>query len=380
MKLRLLILQLTLPFLCQQANAGFSCKSILSNHPSTLRLSPYKRDPHEIGDSDHSKDAVEALAPHIKGTRIPPHTREQCYGTCYAYSNAVLVENALKQQHIIPADGLLLTAPILSATALRRMREKPGLSIEESINGGNSDLMYDLSNSSIFYVTGENIASLGSSKNLLSLETSFFREFAEGSFKYRGQGLKEVLLQGAIFSPQRNTTLAFQEYVKQKTGVPLNVSRASISSIRFFNIQTHIYESQNFLISSHISTATHPAPRNTQFEVGNFLRLGRMLPGSPFSFASSNFMEKLLPSLIKKLKEDHFVRISFQGDVFGEPHTVILTNLVINRDNNTLLGFLFLNSHSTHWGSHGYGFVSVQELLSYATGYEILNHLEVVRP
>ncbi len=375
MKLGAITTLLALVLLCSQASANLLCKSLLFN-PNHLTLSSLKRAPHEIGNSGHAKEAIKVLSPHINETAFPPHTRGQCYGTCYAYSNTVLVENALKLQGVLPPDSLLLISPILAQTALRRRKNNLDLSIDESITGGSSDVFFDINNSSLFYVPNESIRLIGSSKKLLKLETEFFHAFSEGLFLYRGLGLKETLQQGSIFSPQRNIAFAFQEYIRQKTGVSLRLNRTEIGTVKFFNISSYKLGVDQRLVSAHVSTAQHSSPQSLAHEVGHLFRLRQPLPNSPFSFASENFMEKLFPSLVRNLRNNHFARISFKSEVFGGPHTVILTNLVINHDNNTLLGFLFLNSYSPQWGYEGYGFVSVQELLSYADGYEILTHLE----
>jgi hypothetical protein len=89
------------------------------------------------------------------------------------------------------------------------------------------------------------------------------------------------------------------------------------------------------------------------------------------------FDETSVREIVTQLQQNNFIFVALKSGIFGVAHAVTLTNLVINPVNQTIMGFIFLDSNHRNQGALGYRFISVRELQENMTLYAFIKELRL---
>ncbi len=183
---RVRILLLSIPAL---SNASISCKSLLEAPQEVLvdlareleggidyNYEQILRPPQLIT----LKKQIESILKNYENKvrllpqGLQPHSRAQCLGTCYLYSGLLLLENNLKRGGKIPANGLLLTGPLLGYLGVERLTENDGVpSVKSLLDDGLDEAFHVVRNRRLFYLSERQVGEMGGAKKVLDLDRFF---------------------------------------------------------------------------------------------------------------------------------------------------------------------------------------------------------------
>ena len=362
--------------------ASMSCSSILSPIKVTKIDLNYSREvvrtPKNIASKGQNEALIKNYSEHIipNPTDMQPIVREQCLGTCYIYANQIMLEKVLKTDGSIPTDSLLLTSPFIGAIARDRLSELTDTpSTRELLHGGNAEPLHTLNGKRVYFIEQSEIKKLGSSKDVLSLEENFLKVFVkQQSLRFNGKTFTEHLQGSTPISLVM--IMAFQKHIKVIKKISVSVSSKLIDSLNYTQAYVPVGHPNSYLVG-HISTRYETTLEETKKEFSLAFSSQTPVPENAFKRFDKNFANFSIPFTTHRLQKGIFVKAGINSEIFGEGHAVTLTNIVVDQKTGVLIGFIYLNSHSSEFGVEGYGFLHALEVEKYVISVEAID--EIIR-
>jgi len=364
--------------------AYMSCGSLLSTEQVTkidinFDKSVQPRSPKQIllrGQNQAViKNYEDSIVPNSKG--MQPHVRRQCFGTCYLYASKVILENQLKQQGSLPLESFVLSGPFIGAISdLRIPSYTTVISPRELLHGGDSEALHTLNDKPLYYLSPESINAIGSTHNALKLEEDFLKVFVEQqTFRYLGKTFTDHL-----YDPdsriESTMVKAFQKYIQVVGKEDVSIESLTVKSIDYTRALIPWGDAESY-VTGYISTAFESTQKDVNREIIRALKEQSPLPDSAFKKINGAFADFAIPLIVSSLQKGRFVKISLNAKLFGETHSVTLTNLVVDKRTKKLIGFKYLNSHGDGFGVKGYGFLHAIEVAKYIFAIDIIRSVNI---
>lgn len=381
MKLRNLSLTLLL-FLTAAASpslAALSCSTLLNkkrviiiDHPNSIL-----RNPKQFTLKGQNEALIKSYEEHIvnRPKNLEPHTRSQCLGSCYIYSGVPVVENWLKRNSLIPEKSVILTLPFLSAVAdQRKGLHKTLTSARQVIDNGTIEVFHSLNDKFVFFFSPETIERLGGAEEMLDLEKNFLDVFVDyQTFKFQGKTFLEHLNTPSI-EVEWLMVRAFQAHVKLKKKFTPPVETLRVNHLEY----THAFknsEDQGVYYVGSITTSDEVTVRDVDLRFGKASEASVSLPNDAFRRVDTDLQNITIPHIVKTLKNGGLVQAYLSPLVFNGAHGVTITNLVVNKFTQELIGFIYLNSNDADLSENNKGFLHAAEAAKYITGFTTLDDI-----
>lgn len=364
--LKPLILGLILLCFSGQSFGSLACRELLKPSVSAqagLTYTNIVRPTEEMLDQEQNWAIINKYQDFVVSLNmgLQPHVREQCLGTCYLYASQVVIENQLKRARMIPIDSVALMGPVIGEVGVERLSQLTSRSFtaEGLLNGGVLEGFHIAGSKPFYFIRQSQIKILGGAERVLELEREFLRDFVEmekGVFlgkTYRQHLLTSPLSIGKVMSD------AFMAYVQRETNLLIGFDSVRLRYLEYVSIT---YKKTVGSIFAELRSTY-----NQEAELSN---------DSLKVIKAGSFNGALLSEFVYRLEEGSMINLGLSPAVFGGDHAVVLTNLVIDRSRNELLGFVYLNSHSQSFGLQGYGYIHAAEVVKYVDSFEIITGVE----
>lgn len=371
-------------FLCVFDASAQQCRSLLQPNYSSYDFSVIRRPDRDISDNQKSRNFLTQLDREgaIVANSNSPYSREQCYGTCYAYASIAVLENALIKKGLLETSDLVLAPGVLTQVAQSRVQSgDKSESFQDLLDTGTLDVFHSLYKNPIYYLPKEEIKKLGdlkeSSDLVLDLESAFLtthygylsRSTAFSELPFAHPEMTEIIVGG--FMEYIN------EYAQGQSETPLIFTTVGPISINYeVQVLKHVVvdeQPHHFILRNTVNTDEYPTvleAENLFFNVTQDDNSARLVQGDFFD-------DEAIRAIIKELQEDNFVFVGLKSGIFGGEHAVTLTNIVVNPKSRTIMGFVFLDSNHRTQGTLGYRFISVRELKENTTFFAFITDIYV---
>jgi len=314
-----------------------------------------------------------------------PYTRTQCYGTCYLYASLGLVENELIINGALEDGDLALAPSLLIETAQARIHAGTKTqSVEAILESGSIDAYHSLHGHFLYVLPRSEIGSLGpvseSTEVLLTLEEKFLSEYL-GAFD-QNFNIDTYSITDPRMSSYMTELAAqyFQEHSSSSDEITLR--HTSIGPLAFNYTYSMIYNTnvgtkdqpvmRPFRLTKTIDTGTIQTAAEQRMHLAT---LNKENGDSIQELDSLMFEDEDIYKIVEKLLESKYVFVGLESDLFDEGHAVLFTNLVVDPETQTILGFIFLDSNASDQGYQGFRFINVEEVRRYMIHYNFINEV-----
>ena len=370
-----------LMFLCSFDAFAQTCSDLLTRPDySSYNFSLIRRPNQDISDNQKSRDFLKKLDQEraIIPSTNSPYSRTQYYGTCYAYASICILENALIQNRLIESGDLVLAPSIMMQIAQSRITtEENSIPFRELLDRGDIEVFHALHGNSIFYLPKSEIKKLGTLKKSSNFVLDFEHDFLSKIFDFLDQfgppynlssndpKMIEVINNTFIDSLSKHTIDDGLQSLNHQTIGPISIEY-EFRALMYTGNQNRDY----FISQSNINTNEHTTVSKAKEHLKkNFLT----------RFVGGNFFDnESIRMIVQQLQNNNFILVALKKGIFGDAHAITLTNLVINPENKTIMGFVFLDSNHRTSGLLGYRFISVRELKENMSFLAFIKNLDII--
>ena len=361
-----------------------SCSSLLQPDYSLYNFSILKRARADIADNQRSREFLQRLTEEgavVQSPYVSPYSREQCYGTCYAYASLALVEHELTVAKKIEASAMLIAPSLLMQVAQDRFNTgSTGENFEELLNGGTHDVLHAIHGRQIYYFPKENIKRLGSliksSVKLMDLESNFLNDHLARLSSEINSTSPPLLSQDGLVGAVTDEYVHYvNDIMREEEGPGIDYEALGPLSVSYdIHELNSIYmedEGQTYNVISFTNVDVEQVP--TLQELPAHTRAH-----GDFRIVNSDaFDNESIRTIIRQVQNDKYIWVALKTGIFGGEHGVALTNLVVNHVTKNILGFVFLDSNHRRQGYGGYRFISVRELQENMTSFAYINSINI---